>query len=158
MDTERKQEQNSLLNQSKGGQPPALWTEFQVILLQPNDCMYPPQSQLPWLTGIRFSLLCLRLRKSTSRTATTLALLTLLGVKGRRFVDTCNEGCWKAAWPWNEKHWRKGIFFGKGTFFPSLSLVLPTYKCIRISFSLSKECWVLWIWVASQILHRIILP
>lgn len=55
------------------GEQPALWTEFQVVLLQYNDFIYSLGFQLPWLAGIMFSLLCSRLRQSTSRTVTTLA-------------------------------------------------------------------------------------
>lgn len=57
-------------------------------------------------------------------------LLTLSDLKGRRFVDMCNEDYWNVPWPWNEKQSKQGNIFWNGTFFfPSLSLVPPKFKC-----------------------------
>lgn len=44
-------------------------------------------------------------------------LLTLSDLKGRRFVDMCNEDYWNVPWPWNEKQSKQGNIFWKGPFF-----------------------------------------
>lgn len=64
-------------------------------------------------------------------------LLTLSNLKGRRFADMCNEVCWKAPWPWNEKHSKQGNIFWKGTLSSSLSLVPPTSIWIWLLRSVS---------------------